>query len=218
MTRLRQQMRAELQRRHYSPATTQIYLLAIRQLAAYFRCPPDQLGPEQIRDFQLHLFQDRKLAPHTVKPRTAALRFFFRRTLQRPQRLEQIPVPKAQRKLPCVLSSEQVTRLIDSSQCGHQAISYNSCRHRHCPKCQTAARERWLAVPSAATTVPRRTTALVRGEAVPSLSALLVSVRLGGLCQEALWWTRTCSALSGPLHGIGWRFPIIAYYRLPTHK
>ena len=115
MTHLRQQMLAELQRRNYSPATTQIYLLAIRQLAAYFRCPPDQLTPEQIREFQLHLFQARKPAPNTVKQRTAALRFFFGRTLHQPQMLEQIPVPKAQRKLPCVLSPEQVTRLIDSA-------------------------------------------------------------------------------------------------------
>ena len=30
-------------------------------------------------------------------------------------------------------------------KCGHQAISYNSCRNRHCPKCQTQARQRWLA-------------------------------------------------------------------------
>jgi predicted Zn-ribbon and HTH transcriptional regulator len=30
-------------------------------------------------------------------------------------------------------------------KCGHQAISYNSCRNRHCPKCQTAARDRWIA-------------------------------------------------------------------------
>src|SRR5438270_13108692 len=29
-------------------------------------------------------------------------------------------------------------------RCGHQAISYNSCRNRHCPKCQTNAREKWL--------------------------------------------------------------------------
>jgi hypothetical protein len=35
------------------------------------------------------------------------------------------------------------------SQCGHQAISYNSCRNRHCPKCQIAAREQWLAARSA---------------------------------------------------------------------
>jgi hypothetical protein len=31
------------------------------------------------------------------------------------------------------------------SRCGHQAISYNSCRNRHCPKCQAQARQRWLA-------------------------------------------------------------------------
>src|SRR5712671_7359571 len=31
------------------------------------------------------------------------------------------------------------------TRCGHRAISYNSCRNRHCPKCQTAARERWIA-------------------------------------------------------------------------
>jgi integrase/recombinase XerD len=115
VTHLRQQMLAELQRRNYSPATIQIYLLAVGQLAAHFRCPPDQLGPEQIREFQLHLFQERKLAPNTVKQRMAAVRFFFARTLHQPQMLEQIPVPKAQRKLPCVLSPEQVTRLLDTA-------------------------------------------------------------------------------------------------------
>jgi hypothetical protein len=46
VTHLRQQLLAELQRRNYSPATIQIYLLAIRQRAAHFQCPPDQLGPE----------------------------------------------------------------------------------------------------------------------------------------------------------------------------
>src|SRR3974377_2362913 len=33
----------------------------------------------------------------------------------------------------------------ESTRCGHRAISFNSCRNRHCPKCQTAARERWIA-------------------------------------------------------------------------
>jgi hypothetical protein len=33
----------------------------------------------------------------------------------------------------------------ECTRCGHRAISYNSCRNRHCPKCQTAARERWIA-------------------------------------------------------------------------
>ena len=35
--------------------------------------------------------------------------------------------------------------LDECTRCGHRAISYNRCRNRHCPKCQTAARERWIA-------------------------------------------------------------------------
>jgi len=35
--------------------------------------------------------------------------------------------------------------LDECTRCGHRAISYNSCRNRHCPKCQTAARDRWIA-------------------------------------------------------------------------
>ncbi len=35
--------------------------------------------------------------------------------------------------------------LDECTRCGHRAISYNSCRNRHCPKCQTSARERWIA-------------------------------------------------------------------------
>src|SRR5437868_14565219 len=35
--------------------------------------------------------------------------------------------------------------LDQSTRCGHRAISFNSCRNRHCPKCQTAARDRWIA-------------------------------------------------------------------------
>ena len=39
--------------------------------------------------------------------------------------------------------------------CGHQAISYNSCRNRHCPKCQTGARDQWLAQATAGTAARR---------------------------------------------------------------
>src|ERR1019366_10651053 len=34
--------------------------------------------------------------------------------------------------------------LYECTRCGHRAISYNSCRNRHCPKCQAGARDRWL--------------------------------------------------------------------------
>jgi len=59
----------ELQRRNYAQSTVDAYISALRDFANYFHQPPDQLGPEQVRQFQLHLLRDRKLAANTVKQR-----------------------------------------------------------------------------------------------------------------------------------------------------
>jgi site-specific recombinase XerD len=90
-------------------------VLAVRQFAKYFHRPPDQLGPEHIRRFQCCLLLERKLSPRTVVQRVAALRFLFVKTLKRHYMLEHIPFPKAVRRLPIVLSQEEVARLIDSA-------------------------------------------------------------------------------------------------------
>ena len=115
MTQLRRMMLEELQRRDFSQATVRAYLLAVRQFAEYFHRPPDQLGPDHIRRFQCYLLQERKLSPRTVVQRVAALRFLFVKTLKRHYMLEHIPFPKAVRRLPIVLSQEEVGRLIDSA-------------------------------------------------------------------------------------------------------
>ena len=83
MTPLRQRMLEELQRRNYSPATTRGYILAVKQFADYFRKSPEQLGGEEIRQFQLHLLREKKLAPGTVEGRMSALRFLYKKTLKR---------------------------------------------------------------------------------------------------------------------------------------
>ena len=62
MTQLRQQMLEELERRNYSANTIQVYLRAAEEYAGYFNKRPDRLGPKQIREYQAHLFRDRKLA------------------------------------------------------------------------------------------------------------------------------------------------------------
>ena len=62
MTQLRRMMLEELQRRNFAPSTIRGYLRSVRDFAAYFHRPPDQLGPEQIRQFQLHMLRDQKLA------------------------------------------------------------------------------------------------------------------------------------------------------------
>lgn len=123
MTHLRKMMLDELQRRNYAQNTVRAYISAVEEFAAYFRKRPDQLGPEHIRAYQVHLFRDRKLSPGTVEQRGAALRFFFVKTLRRPYLPDHIPFPKRPRRLPTVLSQDEVARLIEgASNLMHRTI------------------------------------------------------------------------------------------------
>jgi site-specific recombinase XerD len=105
----------ELVRRNYSDATRECYIRAVREFAQHFNCSPDKLGLEHIRIFQAHLFTDRKLSPNTVNQHLAALRFFFVKTLHRPWNTAETPYPKREKRLPRVLSQDEVARLIDSA-------------------------------------------------------------------------------------------------------
>jgi len=115
VTQLRQKMLEELQRRNYSHRTAKTYVRIVREFATYFHQPPDNLGPEQIRQYQAHLFQAKKLAPATVSQYVSALRFLFVKTLHRHFLAEYIPFPKSRKRLPTVLSPEEVTRLINAA-------------------------------------------------------------------------------------------------------
>jgi hypothetical protein len=72
-------------------------------------------GKEQIRAYQVHLFQERKLGVRTVGLHTAALRFFFCKTLKRMYPVEEAPYPRAPRRLPIILTREEAVRMIDSA-------------------------------------------------------------------------------------------------------
>ncbi len=115
MTRLRQQMLDELERRNYSASTVRAYIRTVEDLASYFKRRPDQLEPHHIRQYQAHLFRDRKLAANTVAQRVAALRFFYIRTLGQEWNLDRVPYPKRPRRLPNILSQQEVARLIDAA-------------------------------------------------------------------------------------------------------
>ena len=116
-------MLEELQRRNYAKNTVRSYIAAVEEFATYFGKRPDRLGREQIRQYQVHLFRDRKLAASTVEQRTAALRFLFVKTLRRPYLPDHIPFPKRQRRLPTVLSPGETAKLIDSaSNLMHRAM------------------------------------------------------------------------------------------------
>ena len=115
MTHLRKMMLEELQRRHYSHRTAKTYTRIVCDFAQHFHCSPNKLGPEQIREYQAHLFQTKNLSPATVSQYASALRFFFVKTLRRHFLAEHITFPKQPRRLPTVLSPEEVARLIDSA-------------------------------------------------------------------------------------------------------
>ena len=115
MTRLRKVMLEELERRNYTESTTRAYIRTIEDFARYFKRPPDQLGPEQIRAYVAHLFRERKLADNTVNQRVGALRFFFIKTLKKAWSVEETPYPKKRLHRPVILSQEEVARLIESA-------------------------------------------------------------------------------------------------------
>src|SRR6516225_3590457 len=116
MTHLRKMMLEELERRNYAQTTIHTYIQTIEDFAGYFKRPPDQLGPEHIREYQAYLFRERKLAASTVTQRLAALRFFYTQTIKKAWSVADTPYPKKTRHLPSILSPEEVTHLIDSSQ------------------------------------------------------------------------------------------------------
>jgi integrase/recombinase XerD len=115
VTHLRQVMLEELQRRNFAATTITTYLKAVEQFARYFKCRPDRLNHTHLRSYQVYLLRERKLMPHTVRLHVAALRFFFVKTLKRRYLLDDTPYPKAPRRLPSILSVDEVTQLIDAA-------------------------------------------------------------------------------------------------------
>src|SRR5215470_7409123 len=108
-------MLEELQRRHYSEATTHRYIRFIERFAQHFHRSPDRLGPQHIREYQAQLFTVHKLAPGSVTNHLCALRFLYIQTLKRPWSIADTPYPKKRYRLPTILSQEEVAHLIDAA-------------------------------------------------------------------------------------------------------
>src|SRR5437879_379028 len=117
MTPLRTRMTEDMQIRNLSPHTQASYAQQVSLFARHFNRSPEELGPEDIRSYQVYLTNEKKLAPSSVLIAVCALRFLYRVTLRKDWVFEDmIPAPKKPQTLPVVLSPEEVLHFLDCVQ------------------------------------------------------------------------------------------------------
>ena len=113
MTALRQRMLEDMKIRNLALNTQDSSLRQVSQFARHFGKSPDLLAQEEIRSYQIYLTQEKKLAPGSVTIAVSALRFLYKVTLRREWNLDDIiPAPKTPKKLPVILSPEEVLEFL----------------------------------------------------------------------------------------------------------
>ena len=115
MTELRNRMEEAMVLRGFAPRTRESYLACVRALAKHYRQPPDGLDGPKIQAYLLHMITERKLAYASVNQASCAFRFLFGTVLRQPQVRLDIPMAKVPKRLPQILSREEVARLIDAA-------------------------------------------------------------------------------------------------------
>jgi integrase/recombinase XerD len=124
MTPIRQRMTEDMQVRNLALNTQMSYVQQVSLFARHFNKSPDQLGPEDIRAYQVYLTNEKKLVPGSILIAVAALRFLYKVSLKKDWTFEDvIPAPKKPQKLPVVLSPEEVLQFLECvGSTKHRAI------------------------------------------------------------------------------------------------
>jgi len=110
MTPLRQKMTEALELRGVSPKTLRLYVDCVARFARHYGKSPEKLGRTELREYLLYLLNERKVASGTYKQALSALRFLYRWVLEQGDVVEDIRGPRPERRLPVVLSFEEVHR------------------------------------------------------------------------------------------------------------
>jgi integrase/recombinase XerD len=111
---LRQRMIEDMSLRNFGEKTQKDYIRAVKSLTIFLKRSPDTASNEDLRLFQLHLAENRVGAP-TINSTISALRFFFTVTLDRADAVRSLTFVHEARKLPLVLSPEEVARLLEAA-------------------------------------------------------------------------------------------------------
>jgi integrase/recombinase XerD len=123
MGELRNQMEMDMRLRRFSPKTIACYLACMKGVARHFRKSPAELVDEEIRAYLHHLMEERKVSQSVLVQTYSALKFFFEKTLQKQWNAFRIPRCKQRRKLPGVLTREEVELILSATKnLKHRAI------------------------------------------------------------------------------------------------
>jgi site-specific recombinase XerD len=117
MGALRKQMDGDLVVRGMSVRTREAYLRAVADLAKYYGRRPDRVSEQEVQDYLVYLIEERKLAWSSCNVAVHGLKFFYRVTLKRSQAEFNIPRARQPKRLPEILSREEVAALIEKT--GH---------------------------------------------------------------------------------------------------
>ena len=111
VSRLRQRMIDDMRLRKLDPKTQSAYLRSVRNLAAYLGRSPDTASAEDLRRYQLELVED-GASRAGINAAVTGLRFFFETTLERPETMKLMTRVRTERRLPVILSPEEVAQII----------------------------------------------------------------------------------------------------------
>src|SRR5262245_48725917 len=125
MTPLRQRFVDDLRLRNYSPRTIQAYVAGVARLAQHFRRSPEQLGPEDLRTFQLHLIQT-GVSWSLFNQSVCAWKLFYGQTLGRPDVVPFVRFAKRPKPLPVVLAPEEVVQLFAAARPGVERVLWQT--------------------------------------------------------------------------------------------
>jgi site-specific recombinase XerD len=111
---LRRRMIEDMTMRKFAPRTQEGYIRAVKGFSAFLGASPEKATFEDLRRYQLHLVASHAGVP-TINHAVTALRFLFTVTLRKPEVVGRVPFIREPRRLPVVLSPEEVARLLDAA-------------------------------------------------------------------------------------------------------
>ena len=122
MTPLRQRMIEDMQLRGLAAKTQDSYLRAVKQLAEHYHKSPDLITEEELRLYFLYLKNDKHASPSTFTIALCGLKFFYQHTLQHAWATLELARPAREKKLPVVLSTDEVRRILGCLRRPHYRV------------------------------------------------------------------------------------------------